>query len=72
MGSRTAALAPTTTDRPQKSANWIVVSLLVAPLMVGLLFTLLLVDASIGHDGLHCELGWAWSAQDNACGGFWR
>lgn len=45
--------------------------LICAPLVFFVLFALLYIDASIGHDGLHCELGWAWSEHDNDCGGFW-
>lgn len=48
------------------------VALIVAPLIFSALFALLYVDASFGHDGLHCELGWARDDTDNACGGFWR
>ncbi|WP_110241071.1 hypothetical protein [Nocardioides gilvus] len=41
-------------------------------LALGVLFALVFIDASIGHDGLHCELGFVLSDKDDACGGFWR
>lgn len=78
MGTNEAVVEPATQGEPTSrfGADWwerqmvrIVISLFGAPM---LFFSLILFDASFGHDGLHCELGWVWDDTDDACGGFWR
>lgn len=77
MGETATAVAPEASDDTTlfSRAWWrlqvlrIAVSLVVAPIGFLMLLTL---DASYGHDGLHCELGWVWDDTDDACGGYWR